>query len=63
MEYTKAEVRKEKRIHLKEEAMQIQLRGSQKRAIELAKEKGASVWLTTLPLEKYGIQRCSGTKI
>jgi hypothetical protein len=54
MKSLKATVRSENKAHAENEAAAIELDAQQKKTVEMAKEKGASAWLTTLPLEKYG---------
>ena len=51
----KSEVRKEQqdRINLKAEILQKELPETTSRAVIESKEKGASTWLTVLPLEEY----------
>ena len=54
MKSLKEEILKEKRAHYDKTADDIELDDSLRRCVDLAKEKGASIWLTTLPLEKHG---------
>ena len=50
----KLKVKSQKRTLEVEEAANLKLSDSLKRATELAKEKGSSNWLNTLPLEEFG---------
>ena len=45
-----------KKFHSKEVAttLKVNLTGPLKRAVELAQEKGASSWLTALPIQEHG---------
>ena len=54
MKRVRSSTKKEKRQKLEEEAAAIELSESLKRSLELASEKGASLWLTALPLERHG---------
>ena len=53
---TKARLRSRKRNQQKEEAknLQNQLSSSLQRSMELSQEKGASAWLTSLPIDDHG---------
>ena len=52
----KAEAQKRQRNHAKDSATALKASSSHslQRAMDLAQEKGASSWLTTLPLEEFG---------
>ena len=52
----KAKVRSDKRVKQKEDArnLQRQLPVSLQRSMELSQEKGASTWLTALPIDDHG---------
>ncbi len=52
----KAKVRSDKRVKQKEDArkLQSQLPASPQRSMELSQEKGASTWLTALPIDDHG---------
>lgn len=58
----KSEVHQQKRLHIKQavESLKDSLSPTRRRAIELASEKGASNWLTTLPIEEYGFSLHKG---
>ena len=56
MTQAKLEMKKKRRNQLDDDEARIQyeLNAPPKRSVDLAKEKGASSWLTALPLEKQG---------
>ena len=54
MKRMQSSTKKEKRQKLDEEAAALELSEPLKRSLELASEKGASLWLTALPLERHG---------
>ena len=58
----KQEVRKQRQDILKSSAatLKVTLKASLKHAMDLAQEKGASTWLTSLPLEDYGFSLHKG---
>ena len=41
-------------MHMKSEAIQDHAQGTMKLAMDLAKEKGASSWLSVLPIDEFG---------
>ena len=45
---------KRKHAHEKSETIQDQAQGTMKLAMDLAKEKGASSWLSVLPIDEFG---------
>jgi hypothetical protein len=54
MKQSKGRLRGKKRRHQEECVANLQMDDSLRRHVEFAKEKGSSIWLTTLPLEKNG---------
>ena len=58
----KQEVRKQRQDILKSSAatLKVTLKASLKHAMDLAQEKGASTWITSLPLEDYGFSLHKG---
>ena len=54
MRQAKANVKRRKRVKQEESSTNIKMSDRLKRHVEFAKEKGSSIWLTTLPVEKNG---------
>ena len=54
MKMTKTRVKREMRMKLEESVDRVKMTNNLKRHVEYAKEKGSSVWLSALPLEKNG---------
>jgi len=60
----KLEVRQQKCLHVKQAAKSLKdSLFPTRRAMELAREKGASNWLTTLPIEEYGFSLHKTSKV
>ena len=54
MRQKKTTLRQNRRKKWETDAANLNLNDKLKRSVEFAKEKGASIWLTSLPLERYG---------